>query len=189
MFGVTSDGKIIVANKDFSIRIPYGAAYEPGDAQDENHTVLTITRFDELPANYTASSFQPQIDARKCDVLNICLTHDLEDEHPLRQMKFPDFLDGLKRKADERFAWAAVGELGKEDGSANYRTLKVVQNTPEIQVGYVTRDLFVAINFTIYIFTKNREYSGKLKIERQAQKFKRTEMFVKSLLSSVKASS
>lgn len=187
MNGVTSDGKIILVNKDFSVRIPYGAAYDLDDGNNDNRTVLTITRFDDLPQNYTNGSFQTPLDPRKCDVVNVGISHDFEDDTTSR-MSFQDFLADLKRSADEQFEWSAIGTAGGgEDGATdNFRVLKIVQDTPELKAGYITSDLFVAVKFVSFVFTKNYGYRGILKVERSPQKFKRTEFFMKSLLSSVK---
>ena len=186
MIGVSSDGKIILVNKDFSIRIPHGAAYDLDDGNNDYKTVLSITRFEELPQNYAVGSFQAQIDPRMADVITVGVSHEFEDD-TFRQMDFQDFLGELKRSADEQFQWSAVGSVGTEEGSAdNYRVLKVVQDSPEIKAGYITTDLFVAVKFVSFIFTPTHGYRGILKIERSPQKFKRTEFFMKSLLGSVK---
>lgn len=187
MLGVTSDGKIIPVNKDFMLRIPYGAGYDVYDGGNENGVVLAITRFDELPANYNTSTFQPQIDPKKCDVLNFCLASDI-DEESISQLNFQQFLNELKQSADAQFERAAVGSAtGGDDGAAeNYRALKVSQNTLDIRAGYITTDLFVSVKFSVFIFTKNHMYRAVFKVERSAQKFKRTEFFLKSLLSSVR---
>lgn len=190
MIGVSSDGKIILVNKDFAVRIPHGAAYDLDDGNNDSKTVLTITRFDELPQYYTNGSFQTPLDPRKTDVITVGISHEFED-NTASQMNFQDFLDSLKRSADEQFQWSAVGSAGiGEDGTAdNFRTLKVVQNTPELKVGYITSDLFVSVKFMSFVFTKDYGYRGILKVERSPQKFKRTEFFMKSLLSSVKLNS
>lgn len=187
MTGVSPDGKIILVNKDFSIKIPYGAAYELDDGNGDKRAVLTITRFDELPQNYVNGPFDLRSDAGKYDVLSFFISHDLEDG-ALNQMNFSDFLGELKRSGDERFAWAAVGTAAgtEEEPVDHYRALKVIQDTPELKIGYVTDDLFVSVKFVPFIFVQNHGYKGVLKVERQNQKFKRTELFIKSLLSSVK---
>lgn len=188
MFGVTTDGKYVAVNRDFSIRIPYGAAYDVFDVNGDDLNVLTVVRFEELPVDYTDGMFQPRGDVGKSDVLNFSLTHALSVDS-LGQMNFREFLGNLKRSTDEQLAKVAVGTAGNADPSgANYSVLKVVQDTPEIKTGYITSDLFVAANFMAFIFTKNHAYRATLKVMRQPQKFKRTEMYMISLLSSVKAS-
>lgn len=186
MFGVSPDGKILLVNKDFSIRIPYGAAYEVEEPDGDNNTVLIISRFDELPQNYVNGSFQPSVDLRR-DVLTFSIAQEL-DVGDLERVNLSEFLGGLKRSADAQFQWAAVGTAAgtEEEPVDHYRAVKVVQDTPEIKSGYITSDLFVAVKFTPYIFTRNRTYRGVLKVERQGGKFKRTELFIKSLLNSVK---
>lgn len=185
MFGVSSDGKIIPVNRDFSIRIPYGAGYDVYEAKGDALDVLTITRFEELPTDYTDGMFQPRSNDGKSDVITFSLTHALSQDS-LRQMNFTDFLGQIKRSTDEQLAKAAVGSVAAQTEGENYSVLKAVQNTPEIKAGYITSDLFVAANFMAFIITKNHVYRGTLKITRQAQKFKRTELFMRSLLSSVK---
>lgn len=183
MFGVTSDGKNVLVNRDFVIHIPYGAAYDADEASTDDLNVLTITRFDTLPVDYTDGPFQPRTGETKFDVLTFGVTHALGQDS-LQQMDFKDFLGTIKRSTDEQLAKAAVGTVSAD---ATYGVLKVVQNTPEIKAGYITNDLFVAANFMVFVFTKNHAYRGTLKIARQPQKFKTTEFFVRSLLSSVKA--
>ena len=183
MFGVTTDGKNVVVNQDFSIRIPYGAGY---DLDGDNRTVLTIARFDELPPDYDTGVFDLRRAPGKFDVLSFSVTHALSGES-LRQMNLAGFLEQLRRSTDEELAKSAIGAAGAANASGeNYGVLKVVQDTPELKVGYFTNDMFVAANFMLLIFTKDYSYRATLKIPRQAQKFKRTEFFVKALLSSVR---
>lgn len=186
MYGVGSDGKIVLVNKDFSIHVPYGAGYDVGDPADDV-PVLTIARFDELPANYKNGAFEPPDDGNRRDILNLYLTHEFDGARA--QMSFPDFLEHLKRSTDERFARAAVGTVSQEDAAPNFRVLKVVQNTPDIKAGYLTSDLFVSVKFAAFLFTREHTYRGTLKIERQAQKLRRTEMFMKALFASLKPNS
>lgn len=186
MIGVTTDGKAVTVNRDFSIRIPYGAGYDVFDLTGENRTVLTITRFDELPADYDAGVFTPRMDPSKYDVLSFGVTHALSEES-LGQMNLAAFLAQLKNSTDEQLAKAAVGSAAAQDGSGqSYSVLKTVQDTPEIKAGYITNDLFVAANFMLLVFTRSFGYRATLKVPRQPQKFKRTEFFVKALLGSVK---
>ena len=185
MFGVTTDGKFVAANRDFAIRIPYGAAYDVFDVSGDDLNVLTIYRFEELPVDYTDGAFQPRGAETRCDILNFSLTHALSVDS-LGQMNFRDFLANLKRSTDEQLAKVAVGSAAGNQDGANFSVLKVVQDTPEIKTGYITSDLFVAANFMAFIFTKKHAYRATLKVTRQPQKFKRTEMYMMSLLSSVK---
>ena len=182
MFGVTTDGKNVVVNQDFSIRIPYGAGY---DLDGDDRTVLTIARFDELPPNYDTGAFDLRQATGKYDLLSFSVTHALSGES-LRQMNLAGFLGQLKRSTDEELAKAAVGTAAAGGSGENYGVVKVVQDTPELKTGYFTSDMFVAANFMLLIFTKDYSYRATLKIPRQAQKFKGTEFFVKALLSSVR---
>ncbi len=184
MIGVTSDGKNVIVNRDFTIRIPYGAGYDVFDLSGDSRTVLTIMRFEELPPDYDAGVFEPRMDASKYDKLSFDVTHALSAES-LGQMNLTNFLAQLKQSTDEQLAKVAVGSAAESSGE-NYSVLKTVQDTPELKTGYITNDLFVAANFMLLIFTKNFGYRATLKVPRQAQKFKRTEFFVKALLGSVK---
>lgn len=181
MIGVSSEGKIVLVNKDFTIRVPYGAGYETGDPAGDDPTVLAVTRFEELPANYANGSFTPPFERQRRDVLRIWPTPEL-DEAMMGFAGFSDFLASIKQSTDERFARAAVGDVG----TADFRVLKVAQDTPELKVGYITEDLFVSVNFMAFIHAGGHMYRGTMKVERQAQKFKRSEMFMKAMLSSVK---
>ncbi len=188
MFGVPQDGKIVLVNHDFLIRIPYGAGYETFESDDKDQEdVLVVTRFEELPKTYNSGAFQADTRAKGCDVIHLSLMREF-DETALKQIKFKSFLNELKNSHDERFARSAVGGVLSDAYGAgqDYRVVTVVQDTPEIKAGYVTRDLFVAVRFDAFVFTAYHGYSGRLKIERQGQKFKRTEFLMKSLLSSVK---
>ncbi len=49
MYGVGMDGKIVLVNKDFSIRIPYGAGYDLGSAIGDDSPVLSVPRFETMP--------------------------------------------------------------------------------------------------------------------------------------------
>ena len=184
MFGTNSDGKTVLVNRDFTIHIPYGAAYDVYDAKGDQLTVLTVTRFEEMPNDYTDGSFQPRIAPGKADVLNLTLTHALSVES-LGQMRFQDFLMKLKKSSDERYAAHAIGSAANAENDI-YRVLKVVQDTPGIKAGYVTNDLFVAVNFMTFIFTRKNVYQATMKVQRQPQKFKRTCMYMMSLLSGLK---
>ncbi len=186
MQGVSSEGKIVLVNKDFTIRVPYGAGYELGGANGDDEVVLAVTRFEELPENYANGTFRPPVEHQKRDVLRFCRVPELDDA-PRGWSGFPDFLESLKRSTDERFARAAVGEIGEGGESVRYRALKVSQDTDELKVGYVTTDLFVSVNFVAFVHAGGRMYRGTMKVERSAQKFKRSEMFMKAMLSSVRA--
>ncbi|MBQ9459414.1 MAG: hypothetical protein IJU66_05725 [Oscillospiraceae bacterium] len=185
MLGTTIDGKTVLVNRDFTIHIPYGAGYDVYETSSDQLTVLTVTRFEELPVDYTDGSFQPRGDLSKCDVLNLTLTHALSVDS-LGQMQFRDFLANVKRSTDEKLASVAVGTAAANADGENYSVLKVVQDTPEIKAGYITNDLYVAANFMTFIFTRNHVYQATMKIPRQKQKFKRTEMYMMSLLSGIK---
>ncbi len=186
MLGVNSDGKFVPVNRDFSIRIPYGAAYDLYDAKGDALNVLTITRFEEMPVDYTDGAFQPRSSEGKSNAITFSLTHEIEEDE-LRKVDFKNFLNTLKKSNEERRAKFAVGSAAATDADgANYSRLKIVQNTPEIKAGYVTSDMFVAVNFTVFIFTKKHAYRGVMKLPRQPQRFKRIDLFIHSILSSVK---
>lgn len=186
MYGVGMDGKILVVNKDFTIRVPHGAGYDLGDPGAEDSAVLSITRFEAMPENYKNGPFDVSLGGRKLDIFNLYLTEAYAGDE-LGRTNYPKYLEQLKQSVDARFAWAAVGSAAKpEDPSENFRVLRVVQNTPDTKAGYITNDLFVSVNFMVYLFTREEGYKGTLKIERQAGKLKRTEMFMRSLLSSIK---
>lgn len=185
MIGVTSDGKDILVNRDFGIHIPYGAGYDTADLTNESRSVLTIARFEELPPDYGAGTFDLRMDASKYDLLTFDVTHALSAES-LGQMNLAGFLAQLKQSTDEQLAKAAVGSAGNATPGENYSVLKAVQDTPELKTGYITNDLFVAANFMLLVCTKNFGYRATLKVPRQPQKFKRTEFFVKALLGSVR---
>lgn len=185
MIGTNTDGKNVLVNRDFIIHIPYGAAYEVFDATGDQLTVLTVTRFDEMPVDYTDGNFTPREESIKSDVLSFTLTHALSIDS-LGQMRFQDFLMKIKKSSDERHAKMAIGSAADAENDT-YRILKVVQDTPGIKAGYVTSDLFVAVVYTVFIFTRNHVYQATMKVPRQAQKVKRTGMYMMSLLSGIKA--
>lgn len=186
MYGVPQDGKFVLVQRDFSIRVPYGAGYDVNDEAETGDSALTVTRFDELPQNYINGAFEPSPMGIKCDVLNFVMAQDVSADE-ISEMDFATFMERLKHAGDEQFKWSAVGSVGEGDGTEpSFRVMKVVQNSRDLKVGYMTTDLFVAVRFMIYIFAGGHEYIGKLRIARQPPKFKRTEMFIKSILSSVK---
>ncbi|MBE7003081.1 MAG: hypothetical protein E7425_02180 [Ruminococcaceae bacterium] len=186
MLGASIDGKTVLVNRDFTIHIPYGAGYDVFDTSVDQLVALSVTRFEELPPNYTEGTFQPYGDAGKGDVLNFTLTHALSPDS-LAQMQFRDFLANVKRSTDEKLSRAAVGTASAGADGENYSVLKVVQDTADIKAGYITNDLYVAANFMTFIVTRNHVYQATMKVPRQKQKFKRTEMYMMSLLSGVKA--
>lgn len=183
MLGAPTDGKIVLVNHDFTIRVPHGAGYELYEPDGDEDVILSVVRFDELPPNYNYGEFQLPANDKTYDEIKFQIMHEY-DEEAIRQMDFAKFLNDLKSTHDERFARSAVGAAG--DSNQSYRALKIVQNTPEIKAGYLTRDLFVAARFHLFIFTERHGYSARLKVGRQGQKFKRTEFLMTSLLSSVK---
>ncbi len=173
----------VLVNRDFTISLPKGFAYEVSQWENDPNCAVAIALYDPTPTA-SAGDFEPTEDDNELMRLEMAVKNVLDGTAEVTTQSVKNILDQVAEMLAEGF--------GEKYGSDFSRETKIVKETPEVKAGYsrmhsvitVMGEQFDILIYYIFVATKWALYEGKTTIMDEA--VSNHQSVIEKLLASIK---